>query len=139
MTMENKPTQTDVIINTAYMLVLTLELMVRDTERRLMAKKERLHKEKKLNLARFCESAKRALFYAEQLTEDIYTMDSKHNYSNIQTWQDESNELARLILLYSDRATDIDNVNKVFRLLCELPGENIVNDEMLDYYRLKQL
>lgn len=133
-----KATSCDLIINTAYMQVLSLELMLRDVESRLAKESAQIQREKKLKYTRFIDFTKKALHYAEQLTEDIFEVDSQNKWKNIPVWQEESNELARLILLFADRSKDIDNVNKVFKLLRELPGEDIITEEDLDYYRLRK-
>lgn len=135
----SQATQTDVIVNTCYMMVLTMELMLRDIERRLARESAQIQRERKMNYNRYLDYSKKALLYAERLTEDIYNADSDNKWKNIPIWQEEANELARLILLYADRSREVDNVNKVFQLLREIPGEDIVNEKMLDYYRLKKV
>lgn len=134
-----KVSQTDLLVNTSYMVTLTLELLIRDIERRLARENATIQREKKQNFTRFTEACKRTLYYADKLTQDIFMVDSASNWKNIQTWQEESNELARLILLYADKSADVDNVNEVFKLLRSLPGEDIITEEMLDRFRLKTL
>ena len=134
-----KATQTDVLVNTCYLMVLTIELMIRDIEERLAADSAQMRRERKMNFGRFIDYSKKALVYAEKLTEDIFEVDADNKWKNIPIWQEESNELARLILLYADRSGDVDNVNKVFQLLRSLPGEGIVDESMIDHYRLKKL
>lgn len=131
-------TQTDVLINSSYLMMLSMELMLRDAERRLAAERATIQREKKQNFTRFLDFYKKALYYADKLTDNIYEVDSENKWRNIPVWQDESNELARLILLYADRSISTENVNKVFKCLRELPGEGIVTEEMLDFYRLKK-
>lgn len=82
---------------------------------------------------------KKALYFAEELTQEIFNVDASANWKNIPVWQEESNELARLILLYADKSADVDNVNKVFKHLRSLPGEGIITEELLDRFRLKTL
>ena len=135
----SKPSQTDVIINTAYMTVLAVELMIRDVERRLAMESAQIQREKKLKYSRFCDHCKKALYFAEQLTQDIYEVDSEKGWKNIPIWQEESNELARLILLYADRSADVENVYKVFKTLRDIKGEGIITDEVLEPYYLKKL
>ena len=131
--------QESVLINTEFMVALALELMLRETERRMEMESACFQRETKQKFNYFLDNTKKALHYAEELTQEIYKVDSKSKWRNIPVWQDESNELARLILLYADRSADVDNVNKVFKLLRELPGEDIITEELLDRFRLKTL
>lgn len=133
-----KPTACDVTVNAAYLMALALELMIRDIERRLAMQNATIQREKKRKYSMFLDHYKKALYFAEQLTEDIFEVDAENKWRNIPVWQEESNELARLILLYADRSADSENVNKVFKLLRELPGEGIINEEVLKNYYLKK-
>lgn len=134
-----KITQCDLLTNTAYMSVLTIELMLREIERQLEMNEAQMKREKKRKYSMFLDHCKKALFFAGELTEDIFEIDSKNKWKNIPVWQEESNELARLILLYADKSANVDNVNEVFKLLRSLPGEDIITEEMLDRFRLKTL
>lgn len=135
----DQPTTTDVLVNTCYMCVLSTELMLRDVERRLQAMSATIQRDKKYNFNRFCDSTKKALHFAEMLTDDIFKVDEEHNFKNIPVWQEESNELARLILLYADKSANVDNMNAIFKFLRELPGAGLIDEKTLDYYRLKKL
>ena len=137
--MEEKPTTTTVIINTAYMSVLAVELMLRDVERRLAKESATIKHDKKQKYRFFFEHCKKALYFAEQLTQDIYDVDAEKSWKNIPVWQEESNELARLILLYADKSADVENVYKVFKTLRDIKGEGIITDEVLEPYYLKKL
>ena len=132
------PSQNDVLVNACFMTALSLELMLREIERRFNMENATFVKEKRQKFTRFLENTKRALFFAEELSQEIYTVDAKEKWKNIPVWQEESNELARLILLYSDRSADVDNVNKVFKLLRELPGANIITEELLERFYLNK-
>ena len=129
----------DVLINAEFMTALALELMLRETERRMEMESACFQREAKQKFNRFLDHTKKALYFAEELTQEIYNVDAAVKWKNIPVWQEESNELARLILLYADKSADVDNVNKVFKLLRELPGEDIITEEMLDRFRLKTL
>lgn len=134
-----KVSQEDVLINAEFMVALALELMLRETERRMKMESACFQREIKQKFNYFLNHTKSALHYAEELTQEIYKVDSKSKWKNIPVWQEESNELARLILLYADRSADVDNVNQVFKLLRELPGEDIITEELLNRFRLKTL
>lgn len=129
----------DVLTNTCFMTMLTMELMLRDVEKRLSREGASIQREKKQNFTRFLENYKRALYFADKLSDTIYEVDAENKWKNIPIWQEESNELARLILLYADKSANVDNANKVFQLLRELPGEGIITEEVLENYYLKKL
>ena len=134
-----KVSQDDLLVNTAYMAALSTELLLRELERRFAMQNAVFVKEKRMKFTRFLENTKRALFFAEELTQDIFDVDAEKNWKNIPVWQEESNELARLILLYADKSANVDNVNEVFKLLRSLPGEDIVDEKLLERFYLKKL
>ena len=121
------------------MAALSLELMLRDVEQRLNMQGSTFKREKRQTFSRFLDYTKKALYQAEQLTQDIFDVDAENKWKNIPVWQEESNELARLILLYADRSADMDSVFKVFKTLREIEGEGIVDEKMLNNYRLKKI
>ena len=129
----------DLLVNTAYMTALTLELFLRDIERRMNMEGATFKQENKQKYSRFLDYTKKALYQAEQLTQDIFDVDAENRWKNIPVWQEESNELARLILLYADKSADVDNVFKIFKTLRDIDGEGIVTDEVLEPYYLKKL
>ena len=134
-----KVTQLDVTINAGFMTALSLELLLRYVEDWIRMDGARFQREAKMKFTRFLDHTKKALHFAEELTQEIYNVDADKKWKNIPVWQEESNELARLILLYADRSADVENVEAVFKLLRELPGEDIVDEKMLDYFRLKKI
>ena len=73
------------------------------------------------------------------MTQDIYKEDERHNFRNVQIWQEEANELARLMLLFADRSADQDVVNSIFKFIREQPCEGIVDEELLKNFYLKKL
>lgn len=134
-----KPSPEDVTINAAFMVSLSLELMLRYIEVQLSKQGASFQREAKQKFSRFLDFTRKALYYAEELTQEIYKVDADVHWKNIPVWQEESNELARLILLYADKSADTDNVNAIFKHLRELKGEDIITDEVLDFFRLKTL
>lgn len=136
---KKKISQVDFLINTTYMCALTLELFLRDVDNRLRMEGATIHREKKQNFSRFIEHTKKALYFADRLFDDITEVDSENKWKNIPVWQEESNELARLILMYADKSADVENVFKVFKVLRDIKGEGILDEKMLDNYYLKKL
>lgn len=134
-----KQSPINVTVATAYLTALALELMLRDIEGRFRAQGETLKHETKQKYSNYLKASKNALFYAERLTEDIFEVDAEHKWKNIPLWQEQSNELARLILLFADRSANIDDVEKIFAFIRSIPGEGIITEEELKNYYLKKL
>ena len=138
----SKPVETtpcNVITNTAYMMVLATELMLREVERLLSMENARIVKEKKRKFNMFLDHTKKALFFAEGVTEDIFEVDAENKWKNVPIWQEEANELARLVLLYADRSVNVDSVEKIFKFIREIPGEGIITEDVLKNFYLKKL
>lgn len=131
--------QIAVLVNTIYMMSLAMDLIIRDIEWRMSKNRECLRKDKKQLFTRFMQAVKTACILQEDMTQDIYNEDKKHGYRNVQIWQEEANELARLMLLFADRSADQDVVDKIFSFIREQPAEGIVDEKMLDNFRLRKL
>ena len=124
--------------NVLYMMSLAMDLILRNNEWLMSKQRESFKREKKQLFTRYTKTVRDACFLQEQLTQDIYECDEKYDFRNIQVWQEESNELARLILLFADRSSDQDVVNKIFSFIREQPAEGIVDDKMLEAFYLKK-
>lgn len=131
--------QQAVLINTLYMMSLAMDLLIRDSERRMRKQGASFRREKKQVFNRFIKAVQTACIYQEDLTQDIYTEDEKHNFKNVQIWQEEANELARLVLLYADKSADQDVCDKILAFIRSFPGDGIVDEKMLENYYLKKL
>ena len=140
--MENKNTpytQAGLETNLLYMASLTMDLLLRHNEWLMSKQRESFKREKKQLFNRYTKAVRDACILQEMLTQDIYDVDAKNNFRNIQVWQEESNELARLMLLYADRSANQDAVDAIFKFIREQPAEGIVDEAMLDNFRLKKL
>lgn len=126
-------------VNTIYMMSLAMDLIIRDIEWRMSKNRDSFRKDKKQLFTRFMQAVKTACILQEDMTQDIYNEDEKHGYRNVQIWQEEANELARLMLMYADRSADQDVVDKIFSFIREQPAEGIVDEKMLDNFRLRKL
>lgn len=129
--------QASVESNSLYMMSLAMDIILRDNERRMRPIK--FSREKKQLFTRYARTVRDACYLQDQLTQDIWNVEEKHNYRNVDTWLDQANELARLVLLFADRSTDPDVVNNIFKFIREQPGEGIVNEKMLESFYLKKL
>ena len=128
-----------VLINSLYMMSLAMDLMIREAERRMRREGATFRREKKQLFTRFMKAVNTACILQDELTQDIYREDEKHNFRNVPIWQDEANELARLILLYADKSADQDVCDKIHAFIRSFPGDGIVTDEMLKPFYLKKL
>ena len=126
-------------VNTIYMMSLAMDLIIRDIEWRMRKNQEAFRRDKKQLFTRFMQAVKTACILQEDMTQDIYREDEKHDYRNVQIWQEEANELARLMLLFADRSADQEVVDKIFSFIREQPAEGIVDEKLLDNFRLKKL
>ena len=105
----------DFEVNTLYLLSLSMDLILRDSERRLRREGNEWRKEKKRAFNMFIDYVRRACTLIEQfIVQDIYGVEARNDYKYVQVWQEEANELARFILLISDRTSDVDVVNKIY-------------------------
>ncbi len=116
-----------------------MDLIMRNTEWLMSKQRESFKREKKQLFSRYAKAVRDACYLQDQLTQDIFDVDAKHDYRNVQVWQEESNELARLILLFADRSVDQNVVDKIFSFIREQPGEGIVDEKLLQSYYLKKL
>lgn len=130
--------QLSVEVNTLYMMSLAMDLLIRDAERRLRMDGAVFHREKKSLFNRFMQAVKTACILQEDLTQDIYREDERHNYRNVQIWQEEANELARLMLMYADRSASQESCDKIHEFIKTIPGDGIVDEDMLKQFYLIQ-
>lgn len=125
--------------NLLYMASLAMDLILRNNEWLMSKQRESFKREKKQLFTRYTKAVRDACWLQDQLTQDIFDCDAKNSFRNVQIWQEEANELARLMLLFADRSADQDVVNKIFSFIREQPGEGIIDDKLLDTFRLKKL
>ena len=124
--------------NVLYMMSLAMDLILRNNEWLMSRQREFFRRDKKQLFTRYTKTVRDACYLQDLLTQDIFDADEKNNYRNIQIWQDEANELSRLVLLFADRSADQDVVDRIFAFIREQPGEGIVTEEMLESVYLKK-
>ena len=112
------------------------DLMIQDLIRRLNASGDGLRQRSKFNLNQMLSCLKKASHFADELREELFEADAEFKWKNVQTWQDEANELARLILLWEDREPLPDVCNEIFKHIRSTKGEGVVDDAMLKQYYL---
>lgn len=131
--------QCGTMTNAAYLMSLALDLILRESEWKMRFRNEVYRKEKRQTFTRYAKAVRTACILQDQLTQDIWDVEEKYNYKNVDLWLDQANELARLILLFADRSADDDVVNNIFKFIREQPGVGIVDEKLLDDFRLKKL
>jgi hypothetical protein len=114
------------------------DLMIQDLLVRLKSQGDGLRQRSKFNLNEMIKALKRASHFADELKEELFEADSEHKWKNIQTWQDESNEVARLVLLWEDREPHPEVCDDIFKFIRSTQGDGVVTEEMLkNYYLIK--
>ena len=124
--------------NVLYMMSLAMDLILRNNEWLMAKNREAFKREKKQVFTRYTKAVRDACYLQDLLMEDIFQVDAVHNYKNIQIWQDEANELARLVLLFADRSANQQVVDNIFKFVREQPADGIVTEEMLQSFYLKK-
>lgn len=143
--MSEKPKVTfdDVTINSLFMMSLSMDIMLRYLDRKMQIAAYKMGKvggfkyEKKMLFKRFTNSVRDACIYAEQLGDDVINVTEKSNYKDLNIWQREANELARLVLTYADKSSEEGVTESIFGYLNSFKGAGIVNEENLKPFYLK--
>lgn len=130
--------QAGVETNMLYLMSLAMDRILRDNERIMSKYRESFVREKKQLFNRYSKMVRDACIIQDQLTQDIWDVEEKNEYRNVDLWLGQSNELARLMLLFADRSRDQETVDKIFKFIREQPGEGIVDEKMLESFYLKK-
>lgn len=124
--------------NTLYLMAEAMTLIINDASRRMIALGGHFVKEKKALFGRFISAVKTVCILSEQLNEDVVNTSKYHSYKDYELWQEESNELARLMLLYADKSSEGDEaVEAIFGHLKSFRGAGIITDKVLERFYLK--
>lgn len=141
--MSEKVTFEDVQVNTLFMMSLTMDIILRDLDFKMRVEAAKrgmvggFKHEKKMLFKRFSDAVKTACILSEQLGDDVIASTEKSNYKNLNIWQREANELARLVLLYADKSSEDGATEAVFGYLNSFRGAGIVTEEKLKPFYLK--
>jgi len=136
--MEKTLKQCSLEVNALYMMSIAMDLILRNNEWLMAKNREAFKREKKQVFTRYTKAVRDACYLQDMLMQDIFEVDSAHNYKNIQIWQEEANELARLILLFADRSVDQEVVDKIFKFVREQPADGIVDEQLLSNFYLRK-
>lgn len=128
---------TELETSVLYIMSITMDLILRDCERRMARHSTIFRHEKKRKFTDYIQTVKRACLINDDLSQDIYKATEKTNFQDLDLWLSDGNDLARLVLLYGDRSSTVGVLDKLFELLQEAPGEGIVKEEFLKNFYLK--
>ena len=132
-------TPENVLTDSIFLMAFAQDLMIQDLLVRLKSQGDGLRQRSKFNLNEMIKALKRASHFADELREELFDADAEHKWKNIQTWQDEANEVARLVLLWEDREPHPDECDKIFKFIRQnTEGDGVVTEEMLKNYYLNK-
>ena len=133
-------TQENILTDSIFLMAFASDLMIQDLNRRMRANGNGIRECSKFNLNELNKALKRVSYFADKLWQELFDAEEENNWKNVQVWQDEANELARLILLWQDREKRPDICNEIFKFIRSTEGEGVVNEDMLkQYYLIKHV
>ena len=136
--MNDMRTPENVLTDSIFLMAFAQDLMIQDLLVRLKSQGDGLRQRSKFNLNEMIKALKRASHFADELREELFEADSEHKWKNIQTWQDEANEVARLVLLWEDREPHPEVCDKIFKFIRSTESDGVVTEEMLKNYYLNK-
>lgn len=141
MTDEELRQRSDFLTNTAYLVALALDLLVRESEKTLnrLTPAQGWKFEKKQMFTRFTDYVKKACLINEDIFKDVCDVEAKNKYKYLDVWQEEANELARFILMIGDRTSDIDTIQEIHAFIRSLPGDGNATEDLLNKFYMKKL
>lgn len=126
-------------INLVYILSMAIERIMNDIERRLAEKKSAYKMEKKMRLSNILKAIKNIKMNSDLIDQIDFGEGLVGNYDSYQYYQEDAYELARILLLFSDRHTkDVEMGYKTAKFLRSLEGEGIITEEVLERFYLKK-
>lgn len=126
-------------INVTYVIALALSMLINDIEKSLLSRRVRYKQDRKRRFNNIISSIKEIKRNLDIIDYIDFAEDLEGHYDAYQYYQEDAAELARLVLLFSDRqGHNPDNANEVFRLLRSQTGEGIIDEETLKRFYLKK-
>lgn len=126
-------------INLMYILSMAIERIMNDIERRLAEKKSAYKMEKKMRLSNILKAIKNIKMNSDLIDQIDFGEGLVGNYDSYQYYQEDAYELARILLLFSDRHTkDVEMGYKTAKFLRSFEGEGIITEEVLERFYLKK-
>lgn len=136
--MAEKRTVAELEVNLIYSMSWAMDRLLLDIESRLKGKGDGLQREKKRAFNNLMDAINRAYRASAALREDIELASSRSGYKELDIWAVETNELCRLLLLWTDRCDTEETTNQVFKLLRSFEGDGIITEDVLKSYYLKK-
>lgn len=132
--------KTSVLINIAYALASAAYCIMHDVDRRLQAEEgAHLRQDKRRKFSQLMADMKAIKIREERIDEDVFEA-LAGEYRDYEYWQQDYNEICRLMLLWIDRCdNDDDAKNSIFKALRELPTTGIFEESDIDRFRLKKI
>lgn len=131
-------TPENILTDSIFLMAFAQDLMIQDLIQRLNANGDGLRQRSKYNLNQFISCLKKASHFADELREELFEADAEHKWKNIQLWQDEANEVARLVLLWEDREPHPEVCNQIFKFIRSTEADGVVDDNLLKNYYLNK-
>lgn len=131
-------TPENILTDSIFLMAFAQDLMIQDLLVRLKSQGDGLRQRSRWNLNEMIKAIKRASHFADELREELFDADAEHKWKNIQTWQDEANEVARLVLLWEDREPHPEVCDKIFKFIRSTESDGVVTEEMLKNYYLNK-
>ena len=128
----------DLEVNTLYLCALAMDLLLRDSEERMRQEGQCWKQEKKRMFTQYLDYVKKACIVHDKIYQDVISAEEQNRFKYFHVWQEEANELVRLMLLYSDGSENLSFVSELFTKLCECKTGTIVDQEMLDKFFLNK-
>ena len=122
--------------NTLYIIARAMEILIYDIDKRLNYHRRRFDEDKRKLFAHITD-------YIDKLKEKFDKLEKDYTYNlnttDYDTMNRDANELVRLILLYGDKCScDRENSEDLFQLLKFMSGKNVVKDDDLKRFYLKE-
>lgn len=127
----------DVEANVLYMMSQAMDLILRDADRRMRGRGGEFKREKKQLFRRYSDAVRTACVISERLGDDVIASACGKGFRDFDLWREESNELARLILLFADKSSEDGASDAIFGYLQSFKGAGIIDNDTLDKFRLK--
>lgn len=138
----NNMTAEDLMVNMAYTCAFASERMILEVERILKGRGEGLKHEKKQAFTRLAETLRAAKRYYDFIFDEdlIKAVEGSGEVTDYDRAHEDANEIARLLLLYSDRCGyNQKNYEELFRVLRNMPdGLGLITEEVLKNFYMKK-
>lgn len=125
----------DIETNLMYDLLLAVDILIEDIDRRFRQKGARFAQKKKRDYNIFINKLRGAMVFFDQVMDNDYWIGSSESVYQYDKMKLESNELIILLMLYIDRvAKNHDNIAKIVDYIKSLESCNVIDEEELEWF-----